>query len=128
MSKKKEEVAACKNVPLEVEYEMKMSLESVFTYKNKTIKSIKVDQIEGGEREVEINAANFGTSITSSSIAQRGNIISYFPPLTTPGAQPSIKSVMAGRRTIEMADRELVNSFTMHAFHSMLSTLCIFRR
>ena len=125
LSKKKGEVAACKKVPPEVEYEIKMSLESIFTDKNKKRKISEVDQVEGGEKEVEeINAAHFGTGTTSSSIARRGNIGSYFPPSTTAGAQPSIKSVMAGKRTLEMVDK-VVGKFFYHAcipFNAVNST------
>ena len=79
------------------------------------MKTIDVDQVGENERDMgELNVNEAGCGIGSSLLTPRKNIRSYFLPSTTLGAQRSIKSVMASKITLEMADMP-IGKFFYHA-------------
>ncbi|KAK4583568.1 hypothetical protein RGQ29_026342 [Quercus rubra] len=81
----KGDVTACMGVPYDVRFQMVENLKEISKSKEQT----KKDQ----------EASNYSPLEDSPEFEDRkvGNIDNYFAPRTTPGAQPSIKSVLAGK-------------------------------
>ncbi|XP_075659224.1 uncharacterized protein LOC142629126 [Castanea sativa] len=81
----KGDVVACMGVPYDVRFQMVENLKEIAKSKEQT----KKDQ----------EASNYSPLEDSPEFEDRkvGDIGNYFAPRTTPGAQPSIKSVLAGK-------------------------------
>ncbi|KAJ8615467.1 hypothetical protein MRB53_034839 [Persea americana] len=125
------EIAACKNVPPEVKWQMERLV--METKKNKEKKRQRNEDIGNpyGNEDEELGEGSEDTDLEektappkrrkgqelqtsfSSSQNRRKDIppkapqppmSNYFPPRTTPGSQPSIKSAMASKEMKEAAD------------------------
>ncbi|KAI8572767.1 hypothetical protein RHMOL_Rhmol01G0225900 [Rhododendron molle] len=105
----KGEVEACKNVPMDVKWQMNQTLEG---YKQEKERRERISRAVGEgasyqalEEEEEESLLDKGTSgDTSGTKKKRSKTIGgYFAPRTTPGAQPSIKSALSSKQTIDEA-------------------------
>ncbi|KAG5241831.1 zinc finger protein [Salix suchowensis] len=104
----KGQVEACKKVPPEVKWQMKQLVDDM-TMEKERRKRIRTDigNSQSGSNDEEIeegDAANPRSGDTRSQTSRRmtvqgtstsGRRIPLFPPRTTPGSQPSIRSAMA---------------------------------
>ncbi|KAG5566685.1 hypothetical protein RHGRI_002291 [Rhododendron griersonianum] len=105
----KGEVEACKNVQMDVKWQMNQMLEG---YKQEKERRERISKAVGEgasyqalEEEEEESLLDKGTSgDTSGTQRKRSKTIgSFFAPRTTPGAQPSIKSALSSKQTIDEA-------------------------
>ncbi|KAF7152905.1 hypothetical protein RHSIM_Rhsim01G0083600 [Rhododendron simsii] len=104
----KGEVEACKNVPMDVKWQMNQTLEG---YKQEKERRERISKAVGGasyqalDEEDEESLLDRRTSgDTSGTKKKRSKTIGgFFAPRTTQGAQPSIKSALSSKQTIDEA-------------------------
>uniref|UniRef100_A0A7N2R4S6 BED-type domain-containing protein n=1 Tax=Quercus lobata TaxID=97700 RepID=A0A7N2R4S6_QUELO len=120
----KGDVAACMGVPYDVRFQMVENLKEISKSKEQTKKDQEASNYSPLEDSPEFEdvqeitprgrGLGRGNRSSPSNFPQRsnlgkrkvGDIGNYFAPRTTPGAQPSIKSVLAGKekkRRVDMA-------------------------
>lgn len=107
----KGQVEKCKKVPPEIQNQMKENLDEVKNKKRKTQAETEEsyqhppsqDSVDSVEVQMVGNSSQKGKSI--------GRIGSYFLPRTTPGAQPTLKSVMQSKEVIEKCDLAVAKWF-----------------
>ncbi|XP_058227208.1 uncharacterized protein LOC131335736 [Rhododendron vialii] len=105
----KGEVEACKNVPIDVKWQMNQTLEG---YRQEKERRERISKAVGegasyqalDEEEKESLLDKRTTTDTSGTKKKRSKTIGgFFAPRTTPGAQPSIKSALSSKQTIDEA-------------------------
>ncbi|KAG8381166.1 hypothetical protein BUALT_Bualt06G0094100 [Buddleja alternifolia] len=133
---KKGAITVCRKVPPDVRYQMEESLKEIATKKKESQDSYNMENtygppiFEGEDRDDEEDVGEIprqtwertgsARSSTQKGKSQAGQsskvkpsvrIGDYFAPRTTPGSQPSIKSVLAGKEAIARADMEIAKFF-----------------
>jgi len=110
----KGQVETCKKVPADVQHEMKQLLRQIEKNKKRKVQqeqSNKSDTFEMDEDPMGIVKELRGTPKPISSKSQKGKntpyVDDYFIPITTPGAQPSLKSVLQNKQIIEKCDKAI---------------------
>ncbi|KAF7152143.1 hypothetical protein RHSIM_Rhsim01G0170300 [Rhododendron simsii] len=105
----KGEVEACKNVLMDVKWQMNQTLER---YKQEKVRRERISKAVGegtsyqalDEEEEESSLDRRTSEDTSWTKKKRSKTIGgFFAPRTTPGAQPSIKSALSSKQTIDEA-------------------------
>ena len=99
-------IASCKKVSHDVRHKMLESLNEVRQKKPDTI----LDEAYNGGGEVEQDVQEIETSSQSRTILGKRKcnaLQSYFAPRTTPGSQPSLKSVLRGKEAHQKAKKAL---------------------
>ncbi|KAF1881551.1 hypothetical protein Lal_00021403 [Lupinus albus] len=99
----KGQVEKCKKVPANIQHQVQKSIDEMKSKKRKV-----EDEFEDGNPCDEVtdllHTQSIETPHTSTSQKGKGRIGSYFMPRTTPGAQPTLKSVMQSKEVIEKCD------------------------
>ncbi|KAL0325294.1 UNVERIFIED_CONTAM: hypothetical protein Sradi_5098700 [Sesamum radiatum] len=131
---KKGEIRPCQKVPPDVRYQMEQSIKEIVEKKRENQERYIVENpygshaVERGDlddydeieeiRKLEHDittppSARRGKAQTSQStkIKHTSKVGEYFAPRTTPGSQPSIKSVLAGKEAIRKAHVETAKFF-----------------
>ena len=114
MAGQKGQVEACKKVHADVQHEMKQLLEHIEKNKKRKVQqeqSNKSNTFEMDENPMRIVEELRGTPKPISSKSQKGKntpyVDDYFIPITTPGAQPSLKSVLQNKQIVEKCDKAI---------------------
>jgi hypothetical protein len=94
----------CKKVPAEIRFQVKQNYDER-SKKRKTLDESESgpSAAEGGEFQVQIGASKKGKN--------DDRIGNYFLPRTTPGAQPTIKSVIQSKEVVEKCDLAIAKWF-----------------
>ncbi|KAF1862930.1 hypothetical protein Lal_00009311 [Lupinus albus] len=99
----KGQVEKCKKVPTNIQHQVQKSIDEIKSKKRKV-----EDEFEDGnpcDKVTDLlHTQSIETPHTSISQKGKGRIGSYFMPRTTPGAQPTLKSVMQSKEVIEKCD------------------------
>ncbi|KAF1895993.1 hypothetical protein Lal_00046749 [Lupinus albus] len=99
----KGQVEKCKKVPANIQHQVQKSIDEIKSKKRKV-----EDEFEDGnpcDKVTDLlHTQSIETPHTSTSQKGKGRIGSYFMPRTTPGAQPTLKSVMQSKEVIEKCD------------------------
>ncbi|KAI5405254.1 hypothetical protein KIW84_052149 [Lathyrus oleraceus] len=117
-----ENIEICKLVPAEIRFQMKQH----FNERSKKRKISNVAESEsfttegGGELQVQTNPQ------IGASKKNNAHIGTYFLPITTLVAQPTLKSVTQSKEVVEKCDFSIASGILMHLFHSMLQ-ICHFQ-
>ncbi|XP_054817833.1 uncharacterized protein LOC129317546 [Prosopis cineraria] len=116
---KKGDAISCKKVPADVRYRLEENLKEIRENKGKRQDSYEEDNPygpnvtpleshDGNSEEISTPQSQTLKEIQSQSQTQLGKrkapIDKYFAPRTTPGAQPGIRSALAGKEPIRRAD------------------------
>ncbi|XP_054797523.1 uncharacterized protein LOC129302636 [Prosopis cineraria] len=116
---KKGDAISCKKVPADVRYRLEENLKEIRENKGKRQDSYEEDNPygpnvtpleshDGNSKEISTPQSQTLKEIQSQSQTQLGKrkapIDKYFAPRTTPGAQPGIRSALAGKEPIRRAD------------------------
>ncbi|XP_039688054.1 uncharacterized protein [Medicago truncatula] len=98
------QVEACDKAPEEVHFKMKQNREETRLKKRKTEHAIgNEEQTQRGQPRSVVVASQKGTN--------NGSFDNYFLPRTTPGSQPTIKSVLQTKEVVEKCDLALAKWF-----------------
>ncbi|XP_061370284.1 uncharacterized protein LOC133313002 [Gastrolobium bilobum] len=116
----KGQVEACKKVPAEIRAQMKQNIDE----NKKKKRKVQEQDHEGGEHVDDLRITNdqvqqiANLSRKSPLISEKGKSInssgSYFIPRTTPGAQPTLKSVLQSKEVIRKAHLA-ISKWMVHA-------------
>ncbi|KAL4306301.1 hypothetical protein AHAS_Ahas16G0164600 [Arachis hypogaea] len=108
------DVESCRKVPTAVRHQFHESIEELRSKKRKTQEQYAesynaCDDVEREFDEIERNEMQQQQkSRVPTSISRKGKQVkglqSYFPSATTPGAQPTIKSVLQSKKIVEKCD------------------------
>ncbi|RVW28245.1 hypothetical protein CK203_083676 [Vitis vinifera] len=121
----KGDIGPCKSVPPDVKFRMENSLQE-FVNSNKAAQEAyecrnpygpNVSQFEGDGAEGEEEVQQMQSPMAANSGKRKKSTVDkYFAPRNTQGAQPSMRSVLAGKEAIWRADMAVGRFFMMHAF------------
>ena len=133
----KGQVETCKKVPPDVQYQMKQNLDEGANKRRKTqAQNFDVDLTtqESGVVEMDVEQSISNSVIVSQKRKNTSRIGNYFMPRTTPGAQPSLKSVLQSKELVEKCDLTIArwfidssvpfNAANSAYFQSMADALC----
>ncbi|XP_019435930.1 PREDICTED: uncharacterized protein LOC109342394 [Lupinus angustifolius] len=99
----KGKVEKCKKVPIDIQYQIQKSIEEMKSKKRKV-----EEEYEDGNPCDEVtdlfHTQHIEAPHTATSQKGKCHIGNYFMPRTTPGAQPTLKSVMQSKEVIEKCD------------------------
>ncbi|GAU37887.1 hypothetical protein TSUD_395710 [Trifolium subterraneum] len=108
------EVEPCTKVPADVRYQMKQNLEEGSNKKRK-IEEKNGDVIptneDGGVVAMDVEQSRPSQLIASQKVKSISRVDNYFMPRTTPGAQPTLKSVLQSKEVVEKCDLAIAKWF-----------------
>ncbi|MCI31105.1 hypothetical protein A2U01_0052316, partial [Trifolium medium] len=127
----------CTKVPADVEYQMKQNLEEGSSKKRK-IEEKNGDVVptneDGGVVAMDVEQSRPSQMIASQKGKSTSRIGNYFMPRTTPGAQPTLKSVLQSKEVVEKCDLAIAkwfidacvpfNASNSSYFQPMVDALC----
>ncbi|XP_057418955.1 uncharacterized protein LOC130713181 [Lotus japonicus] len=110
------QISACKKVLPDVRHRMVALLESIEQKKNEAKNNRNEAFGDGAINEVgnELNACPTVTPASTQSKGKRkatGEINNYFAPRTTPGSQPTLKSVLSSKEVVHKAKMTIARWF-----------------
>ncbi|XP_057444664.1 uncharacterized protein LOC130736909 [Lotus japonicus] len=110
------QISACKKVPPDVRHRMVALLESIEQKKNEAKNNRNEAFGDEAIDEVghELNACPTVTPASTQSKGKRkatGEIDNYFAPRTTPGSQPTLKSVLSSKEVVHKAKMAIARWF-----------------
>ncbi|MCH96587.1 hypothetical protein A2U01_0017574, partial [Trifolium medium] len=102
-------VESCKKVPAEIRFQMKENFDERSKKKRKASAVAEIDSaIAEEDEQVQTNPTLPTTSKKGKNV---GRIGTYFLPRTTPGAQPTLKSVIQSKEAVEKCDLAIAKWF-----------------
>lgn len=105
------QVEACGKAPEEVRFKMKQNREETRLKKRKTEHAINNEEIGNEEQTQRGQPRCRSVVVASQKGTNNGSFDNYFLPRTTPGSQPTIKSVLQTKEVVEKCDLALAKWF-----------------
>ncbi|XP_039687989.1 uncharacterized protein [Medicago truncatula] len=105
------QVEACSQAPEEVRFKMKQNREETRLKKRKTEHAIGNEEIGNEEQTQRGQPRCRSVVVASQKGTNNGSFDNYFLPRTTPGSQPTIKSVLQTKEVVEKCDLSLAKWF-----------------
>ncbi|KAF1894092.1 hypothetical protein Lal_00004011, partial [Lupinus albus] len=120
----KGQVEKCKKVPANIQHQVQKSIDEMKSKKRKVEDEFK-DGNPCDEVTYLLHTQSIETPRTSTSQKGKGRISSYFMPRTTPGAQPTLKSVISDFLCVFLAAGRLLEKEFPHLFWSPCAAHCV---